>query len=209
MTFPLVQTLSWSSSESEDLNNALTTHLLGEDDQHLWGLKIKLTGDVLIGWNMPVYSGEEAGRTMFVVNPQVYGHVGFKNNLYLYLGPVHLKFKFQPYLANAKFIDTDLMISEIPDARTDLDWCLGINYVIKLFDVKVKLEASVYTCQYPMLGTAIGDLDDCLWMWYPVAQPLLDIQTIFKTLKLLNIEGEIFPWTCSYDYYAELMENTD
>jgi len=148
---------------------------------------------------MPVYSGEEDGRTMFVVNPHIFGYAGGKIVPKVLLGPVQLKFKLLPFVVNTKLINNKLMISEIPDSGGDLDWCFGITYMIKLLDFTLRLEVSVYTCQYPLLGQSIGDMDDCLWMWYPISNPLISLQSIFSTLKLLNVNGEIFPWTCSYD----------
>jgi len=34
-----------------------------------YGMSFRVNGDFMLGWNMPVYSGEENGREMFVVNP--------------------------------------------------------------------------------------------------------------------------------------------
>lgn len=129
-----------------------------------------------------------------------------RNQLKFYIGRVHLKIKFKWFLAKVKFFDLITMISKIPDSPGDADYCIGANYVIKLFDLKTVLEALVWTCQYPMIGQSIGDIDDCLWMLYPVEQPLADIKKVFPALKLLDLEGEIFPWTCSYDYAASIHE---
>ena len=48
----------------------------------------RVQGDFTVGANMPVYSGEEAGRNMIVVNPQVFGEVGMRNHVIFAIGPV-------------------------------------------------------------------------------------------------------------------------
>ena len=80
---------------------------------------------------------------------------------------------------------------------------------IDLFDMKTLLETMVYTCQYPMLGRVVRDYDDCLWNLYPVEYPLMDSKSLFPVLKMLDLEGDIFPWTCSYDYYAAMRATND
>lgn len=129
-----------------------------------------------------------------------------RNHVKFMIGRVIIKLKFNWFLAKVKFLDAVAMLSKMPDSPSDGDWCVGINYLIKLFDIKTLMEAMVFQCQYPMLGQSIGDVDDCLWMLYPVEQPLTNIKTVFPVLKLLDLEGEIYPWTCSYDYAGSMEE---
>lgn len=65
-TFPLVKTFSYYSNE-----RGLSEYLLYPwgDSGEEYGISFDLLGDFMLGWNMPVYSGEEDGREMFVVNP--------------------------------------------------------------------------------------------------------------------------------------------
>ena len=144
-----------------------------------------------------------------------------RNHVVFAIGPLQFMLRFNWFLATVKFLDMDLMLSQIPESPTEADWCLGIKYVVELFDMKALLETSVYTCQFPMnswnalskllvgSGPALTDWDDCLWMWYPIEQPIADSKSVFPVLKMLDLEGDILPWTCSYDYYASLIENIE
>lgn len=59
-----------------------------------------------------------------------------------------------------------------------------------------------------MLGQSIGDVDDCLWMWYPVEQPLASLKSVFPVLKMLDLHGDVFPWVCSYEE-SETMDEVE
>ena len=61
---PLVQTFDYESGE-----RGLDTYLMTKWMDEKYGLRFRILGDFTVGWNMPVYSGEEGGREMFVVNP--------------------------------------------------------------------------------------------------------------------------------------------
>lgn len=196
--WPLVQTLDYDS-----YYHGLRDYLGVDWGGFYWGISFRIQGDVTMGYNMPVSSREDGGRTNFVVNPYVFGEAGMRNHVKFSLGPVVWKVKFNWLLAQLKFADIDLMVSQRPGGSSDLDWCMGVKYALKLFDFKTKLATSVWTCQYPMYGRMICDYDDCLWMLYELSQPLMNIKSIFSVLYLLDLSGDYFPWTCNYDYYAE------
>ena len=64
--YPLVSTFDYYSNE-----RGLSTYLMTVDPWfgEEYGMSFRLNGDFMLGWNMSVYSGEENGREMFVVNP--------------------------------------------------------------------------------------------------------------------------------------------
>ena len=150
---------------------------------------------------------------MYVVNPHIWGKVGSRNYVKLYLGPINWKFKIDILLVDAKLFDVDFMFANKGDAGgvlgPDLDWCFGIQYVLNLLTAWTKMEVNTYICQYPMFGRAIGDNDDCLWMWYPISAKLFYLKNILKDLKYLDIKGDIFEWMCDGDWNAHLIDYDD
>lgn len=70
--------------------------------------------------------------------------MGTRDWIKIHIGRVILKFKLKAFLAKVKFLDIVAMFSKRPDDPSSGDICFGIEYVIKLFDVKAILETFVY-----------------------------------------------------------------
>ena len=67
--YPLVKTFDYYSNE-RGLSDYLMTEVCGWwNSCDEYGMSFRINGDFMLGWNMPIYSGEENGREMFVVNP--------------------------------------------------------------------------------------------------------------------------------------------